>query len=514
MQRISTDLLWASLLLLAAAAACPGQSDSTLWRGGRIHVRPGVVLEGADVLVQKDAIKSVGVGLTAPDGAAIVDLAGEDVYPGFIDPLNDGLLEPSYAGRGSFGGSDATLDAFDPFRAIHNRELLRSGVLTVGLGGVPSGIRGGVVSVIAVAETVGEPDVVAKNQFVPTEISALERIGRAGAPRGFDPFGAAPSLVPTTSVMMRDASAKAVDETLDGAKRYREAWEKYEKDFTEYEKKLAEWEKTKPADSRPASRPATDPPERRSGGGARSGPPPEFREWPREKQREWMRENMGGGRRAATESTESESAASASTGSGKPKAPEKPRVDHGKAALVRVLKRETPLWIVAHWASDIDAALDIAKTRNVRVVLAGASEAPRRLEAIKDARIVVALGSPLLTDPDNFDRMLQRDDAAALLVKAGIPVTFFTAGDAWLGPQGLPACAALAIGAGLSEDAALAAVTVYAARSVGLEKKLGTIEAGKLATMFTCRGSPFAPGAAATRVMQRGKAVDVRGAAK
>ena len=78
-------------------------------------------------------------------------------------------------------------------------------------------------------------------------------------------------------------------------------------------------------------------------------------------------------------------------------------------------------------------------------------------------------------------------------------MTFYTAGDAAIGPAGLPLAAALAIGCGMTEDAALAAVTVNAARALGVEKKLGTIEADRIASLFTCRGSPFAPGARASR---------------
>jgi hypothetical protein len=329
---------------------------------------------------------------------------------------------------------------------------------------------------------------------------------------GFDlPGLMSGTAVPTTSILMREGAVKAIDELVEGGKKYREAWEKYQKDYAEYEKKLAEWEKNKGADSKPASRPAPEP-ERRAeggGGGGRVPFPPDFRNWPREKQREWMRENgMGGGgrRNQPAESAESESAPA---GSGKPKPPEKPRVEPGKEALVRVLKREVPLWIVAHWASDIDAALELAKTRNIRVVIAGASEATRRLDALKDARVVVALGAPLSIESDNLDRIMQREELCACLVKAGIPVTFFTAGDAAMGPASLPLVAALGVGCGMTEDQALAAVTVHAARALGLEKKIGTIEADRVASLFSCQGSPFAPDARARRIWVRGKPVEL-----
>jgi imidazolonepropionase-like amidohydrolase len=60
----------------------------------------------------------------------------------------------------------------------------------------------------------------------------------------------------------------------------------------------------------------------------------------------------------------------------------------------------------------------------------------------------------------------------------------------------------------MTEEQALAAITVNAARALGLEQKLGTIEPGRIASLFTCRGSPFAPKARALRVWVRGKAVE------
>jgi hypothetical protein len=494
--------------LLGCAPTAAAQEGMALFRGGRVHVRPGTVLERADVLVERDVIKAVGPALEAPAGADVVDLGGEDLYPGFVDPLNDGLLDAAHVGPGSFQAGNETLDGFDAFQALHNGDLLRAGVLTVGLGTLPQGVRGGVVSVLAVEAAAGEPSVVARNQIVACEISAEERLPR-GRPVNVGRFFQQQRMVPATSVMMRQAAAKAVSEMLEGAKRYRETWEKYRKDYEEYEKKLAEWEKSKPADSRPASRPSGDGEPR----GERPGvarPPPDFRTWPREKRAEWMRENMGPGRRSSTREGESEPA-TGPAGAGKPKPPEKPRVQVREEALVRVLKRETPLWIVAHWATDIDEALEIARAAKVRIVLAGASEAPRRLDAIKDARIVVALHPPLSIDHDDADQILRRPDLCATLAKAGIPVTFFTSGDAAMGPTALPLAAALAVGCGMTEDQALAAVTVNAARALGLEKKTGTIEKGRLASFFTIGGSPFAPGARATRAWVRGRRVELGG---
>ena len=94
---------------------------------------------------------------------------------------------------------------------------------------------------------------------------------------------------------------------------------------------------------------------------------------------------------------------------------------------------------------------------------------------------------------------------------AGVPVTFFTAGDAAMGPASLAFTAALGIGCGMTEDQALAAVTVNAARALGMEKKLGTIEPGKIATFFAIAGSPFAEGTRASAAWIGGRRVETGG---
>ncbi len=504
-------------LALAVAVLVPsalGQEAALVLRGAKVHAKPGVVLENADVLVEHGLIKGVGEKLTVPEGATIVDLAGQDLWPAFIDPLNDALLEPDHRARGTFGPADRTVDAYDPFRATDNTAMLRAGVGAVGLGTWPQGIRGGVISVLEVAEAPGEPAFLGKDQIVLAEMGTQGRDEPAapdGMPRGRGrrpqfqdfPFQGAPALL-STSLVTREAQARAVDELVEGGRRYKEAWEKYEKDFEEYKKKLEEWEKSKGTGSRPASRPApsdteSKPPERPTG----QGFPPDFRNWPREKRQQWLRENMG--RAPAEGARPTADTSSAPSTDGKPKPPEKPRTEPAKDALIAVLKRERPLWVAAHWVQDIEAALDLAKAKKIRIALMGASEAWRALDRVKKEHVTVLLRSPGVADADSLDRIAEPDDLCARLSRAGVPVAFCTAGDSRVGAAGAALAAATGIGRGMSEDAALAAVTVNAARVLGLEKKLGTIEVGKTANLFATHGSPFAPSASATTTVSGGK---------
>jgi imidazolonepropionase-like amidohydrolase len=87
--------------------------------------------------------------------------------------------------------------------------------------------------------------------------------------------------------------------------------------------------------------------------------------------------------------------------------------------------------------------------------------------------------------------------APALLSEAGIRIAFRSREGSWnVPPSGNPGgdlleIAAFAVKNGLSEEAALRAVTIDAARIIGQEGRVGSIEVGKDADLVILRGHPF-----------------------
>lgn len=81
-----------------------------LLKGARVVVKPGQVLEKADILIKDGKIASVGRDLAAPAGAEVLDCAGLTAYPGLIHPFYrvsvEGLspAQPA-AGAGPGGGA-------------------------------------------------------------------------------------------------------------------------------------------------------------------------------------------------------------------------------------------------------------------------------------------------------------------------------------------------------------------------------------------------------------------------
>jgi hypothetical protein len=111
-----------------------------------------------------------------------------------------------------------------------------------------------------------------------------------------------------------------------------------------------------------------------------------------------------------------------------------------------VLSGDAPLWVEAHWVTEIESVLDAAKAKKIRVVLMGATEAPRILERIKSEKAMVALSDPTDASPDDLDVLLHREDLASTLTKAGIPIVVTTAGGSRNGVDGLPFLVALHMG--------------------------------------------------------------------
>lgn len=96
----------AALAALVSAPSRPANAaDSALViNGARIVTVSGAVLENGSIVIQNGRIASVGVGLTAPAGARVIDGRGKTVYPGLFDGLTTlGLTE---VGQGAAGTVD------------------------------------------------------------------------------------------------------------------------------------------------------------------------------------------------------------------------------------------------------------------------------------------------------------------------------------------------------------------------------------------------------------------------
>jgi imidazolonepropionase-like amidohydrolase len=156
-------------------------------------------------------------------------------------------------------------------------------------------------------------------------------------------------------------------------------------------------------------------------------------------------------------------------------------------ALQPVLEREIPLVITVHRASDILSVLRFAEVQNVRLVIAGGSEAWMVAADLAAADVPVIINP--LTNIPGFQNMAITFENAARLHAAGATILFasFDAHNA----RNLKQFAGNAVSYGLPHDAALAAVTSNPARVWGVSESYGTIAAGMDADLVVWSGDPF-----------------------
>lgn len=172
-------------------------------------------------------------------------------------------------------------------------------------------------------------------------------------------------------------------------------------------------------------------------------------------------------------------------------------------ALLPLLRREQPAWVMASRRSDIENALRLAAEFQFTMVLVGGEEAWQVAEQLRAQNVTVVL-DPMVDIPE-YDAPSPRLDNAALLHQAGVTIVLspFDTHNA----RNIRQSAGNAIGNGLPWDAALRAVTVNAARAAGVADRYGTIEAGRVANIVVWSGDPFDFAAGADAVLIRGRQV-------
>lgn len=158
-------------------------------------------------------------------------------------------------------------------------------------------------------------------------------------------------------------------------------------------------------------------------------------------------------------------------------------------AFKDVLRKRQPLLLQAKRASDILAALDLAKRYRLEIALVGAQEAWKVASAIAKAKVWVIL-RPTDNIPQSFSQLGARMDNAAILHKAGVKLVIANIGSAH-NAANLRQEAGIAVANGLPHAAALDAITLGPAQLFDLDKKYGSIASGKVANLVIWSGDPL-----------------------
>ena len=159
-------------------------------------------------------------------------------------------------------------------------------------------------------------------------------------------------------------------------------------------------------------------------------------------------------------------------------------------ALLPVLAGKVPLIIDADEIQQIQSALAFVEREGVKAIILGGYDAPHCAEMLKQLDVpVVVAGTHRLPRrrDDGFDTPFT---VPRRLHELGVKYCIASADRASM-VRNLPYHAGTAAAYGLPPDEALKAITLYPAQIFGVADRLGSLEAGKEATLFVSDGDPL-----------------------
>lgn len=171
-------------------------------------------------------------------------------------------------------------------------------------------------------------------------------------------------------------------------------------------------------------------------------------------------------------------------------AKEEKKRDLGKEALEDLLNGEISAMMTVHTVSDITAALRLQREFGFQMMLDGASEAYLLIDEIREA------GVPVIIHPSMIrtygDAQSASFTTAGVLAEAGIPVVFQSGYEPYVPKTRVVHFeAAIAAANGLSKEQAIRSLTIDAARVLGIDSRVGSLEVGKDADLALFNGDPL-----------------------
>ncbi|MEP6990629.1 MAG: amidohydrolase family protein [bacterium] len=176
-------------------------------------------------------------------------------------------------------------------------------------------------------------------------------------------------------------------------------------------------------------------------------------------------------------------------------------------ALLPVLDGKLPMIINADKASDIEAAMRLAKEFGFHLIIGGGAEAWEVADKLAAAKVPVLTGA-MNNIPGSFTSLGQRQENAGLLARAGVAVALI--GNAGGGDEeafnvrNVRYEAGNAVAYGMEWNAALRAITLTPAELFGVADRVGSLSAGKMADVVVWSGDPFEFATQPERVYVRG----------
>jgi len=412
-----------------------------LIQGATVLTGTGERLEGTDVLISNGKIQSIGKGLTAPADARIIDAHGKWVTPGIIDIHSHLGVYASPAVKGLEDGNEATSPVTSNVWAEHSVWPQDPGF--------EMALEGGVTTLQILpgsANLIGGRSVVLKN----VQAVTYQAMKFPGAAYGLKmACGENPKRVyggKNTAPSTRMGNVAGYRQAFADAQDYQQQWDKYHRELAEYNKKKAEH-----ADG------------------------------------------------TAKKSKDKDGASDK-----EPTPPSPPKRDLKLETLAEVMKGNIRVHMHCYRSDEMATMLDVADEFGFKITaFHHAVEAYKIADRLADKNVCAAMWADWWGFKMEAYDGIQENLAIVDFPEHSCAIVHSDSGD---GIQRLNQEAAKAmahgarVGLTVPPERAIRWLTLNPAKSLGLEDRIGTLEAGKGADVVIWNGNPFSVYALAEQV--------------
>lgn len=177
-------------------------------------------------------------------------------------------------------------------------------------------------------------------------------------------------------------------------------------------------------------------------------------------------------------------------------------------AMLSVLAGQTPVVVHADEPEQIRAAVAFAKRENVKLIILGGYGAAQCAELLKQNDVPVIIAGVQRLPERSSDFYDEPFTLAERLRAAGVKYCI-SGGVEASQARNLPYHAGMAAAYGLPPDEALKAITLYPAEILGVADRIGSLDAGKDATLIVTTGDPLETPTQVTAAYIQGRPVQL-----
>ncbi len=156
-------------------------------------------------------------------------------------------------------------------------------------------------------------------------------------------------------------------------------------------------------------------------------------------------------------------------------------------AMKGLFNRSENLYVNVERVKEMEHVIDFAAEFNLKLVIVGGSESYMIADELAQKNVAVMLGKTHELPADADADVDQPYKTPAALQKAGVLFCITIPGGFWQ-ERNLTFNAGTAVAYGLTKEQALAAITSNAAKILGVDAQLGTLEKGKAASLIVSSG--------------------------